>query len=392
MSAEPKELVFGHALRPLWNLDPHARLINHGSFGATPLELLAEQDRWRAVMERNTSRFFVNTLPDLLRQAANATASFVGVSPDRLAFLDNATSGTNAVLRDLALEPGDEILTTSHVYNAVRATLRYLSERNGAVAIEVPLPLPVTGNDEVVAAIGAGITDRTRLLVVDHVTSASAMTLPVAAIVALAKARGVPVLIDGAHAPGLFALDVDAIGADWYVGNCHKWLCAPKGAAFIAIREGLDRPVHPLAISHAYGEGFTAEFDYIGTRDASPWLCIPAAIGFHERLGGSLLRQRNSDLARQVAERLMAEARMRVVCPIDQNHAMVALRWPDPVPGFRVRARAMHDALYDRHGFEAAITTVEDELCLRISIHAYNEMVDFDGLPAALADVVALTA
>ncbi|MCX7326110.1 MAG: aminotransferase class V-fold PLP-dependent enzyme [Hyphomicrobiales bacterium] len=182
---------------------------------------------------------------------------------------------------------------------------------------------------------------------------------------------------------------MDAIGADWYVGNCHKWLCAPKGAAFIAIRDGLDHPVHPLAISHAYGEGVLPEFDFIGTRDPSAWLSIPAAIRLHQRLGGPELRLRNRELARHVAERMMTETGMRLVCPFEASHAMVALRWPIPVPGSR--ARAMHDALYDRHGFEAAVTTVANELCLRISVAAYNEASDFDGLGDALADVLDVT-
>lgn len=377
-------VVYGRPLQALWPLDPTIGHLNHGAFGAAPHAVLEEQARWRGIMEENPARFFMRVLPDELRRCAAEVAPFLGTRPERLAFVENATVGTGAVLHALAFEPGDEILTTDHVYNALRNTLRHVTERAGARLIEAPLPLPVTDEGAVVEAIERGLTPRTRLVVIDHVASASALTFPVRAIVALCRARGLPVLVDGAHAPGLLDLDVDGIGADWYVGNCHKWLCAPKGAAFIALADRPTPPIHPLAISHAYGQGFPAEFDKVGTRDPSAWLAVPAAIAFHARLGGADLRARNRSVARAVAARLAAETGLDRAGADDLCHAMVLLSLPEDVPATREEAARIQGLLYDRHRVEVAITALRGRLHLRLSVQAYNDESDFSGLGAAL--------
>ncbi len=383
-STRRETMLFGSALRGYWTLDPATRHLNHGGFGATPKPVLEEQARWRRIMESNPPRFFMNALPGHLRDAARELAAFVGTSPDRLGFIDNATTGTAAVLRELDFAPGDEILTTDHVYNALRNLIRHVASRTGAVPREAPLPAPVARPEEVVEAIRAAMTSRTRLVVVDHVASGSAMTFPLREIVALCRERGVPILVDGAHAPGLLDLDVDAIGADWYVGNCHKWLSAPKGAAFIAVAPEPAAAIHPLAISHAYGQGFTAEFDKTGTRDATAWLSVPAAIRFHEELGGRALRERNRRLARSIGERIAQETGLRPACDFTLCEAMVALRIPGDPPATREAAFKLHDLLYDRHGIEAATTTIGGKLHLRFSVAAYNEDSDYDGLGEAI--------
>ena len=380
--------VYGRALLPLWQIEPGTRFINHGAFGATPRLVSAEQARWRERMEANTARFFMSELPGLLRRTAVETAPFLGTAPERLAFVENVSAGTSAVLRSLDFAPGDEILTTDHVYNAVRNLLRHVAERTGAVLREAALPVPVTGADAVIDAIRGGLGERTRLVVIDHVTSASALEFPVREIVALCRARGVPVLVDGAHAPGLLDLAIDQIGADWYVGNCHKWLCAPKGAAFIAVAERPTQPIHPLVISHAYGQGFAAEFDKVGTRDPSSWLSIPEAIRFHESLGGPKLRARNRALARQLGDGLESGFGLERAGRPELQHALVAFQLPGDVPATREHAVRLRDILYDRHGFEAAITTVRGALNLRISVHAYNEAADYDGLGEAVLEAI----
>jgi isopenicillin-N epimerase len=377
---------YGRHLLTMWGLEPTVRHLNHGGFGATPLSVLEEQRSWQRRMEANPPRFFMSELPHLLRVAAAEVASFLGTEPDRLAFVDNATSGASAVLRSLDFGTDDEILTTDHVYNALRNAIRYLVSRTGAVLREVAVPLPVRDAGEIVEAIEAGLTQRTRLIVVDHVTSGSATIFPVEAIAALGRERGIPVLIDGAHAPGLVDLDIDAIGADWYVGNCHKWLCAPKGAGFVAVSRAPAAAIHPLAISHAYGQGFTAEFDKTGTRDASAWLAIPAAIRFHAQLGGARLRQRNRALAATIAGSISQMTGMPATCSPALAPAMAALRLPGNLPATREASARVHDMLYDRYGFETAITTAGGALHLRISVQAYNEAGDFEGLAeAALA-------
>lgn len=391
VSLRPETAQYGHVLRPLWQLDPYIAPINHGSFGATPIEILEEQTHWQGVMEKNPARFFMQDLPRELRRTAAEIAPYFGTSPGRFAFVENATSGTTAVLRSLEFAPGDEILTTDHVYNAVRNTISFIAIRTGAVSIEVPMPAPLQHGAEATEVILAAMSPRTRLVVLDHISSTSTATFPVKQIVAACHSRGVPVLIDGAHGPGLLDLDIDDIGADWYVGNCHKWLCAPKGAAFIVVSERPTSLVHPLAISHAYGQGFVAEFDKTGTRDASPWLCIPAAIRFHERLGGKSMRQRNKKLALRVAQAMTQETGMTAACAPELCQSMVALKLPvDRVPT-REDIGSIHDFLYDHHRFETAITILRGAVYLRISVHAYNEASDFDGLAkAAMAAAEAL--
>ncbi len=383
---------YGRHLLGSWGLDPGVRHINHGAFGATPLAVRDEHLRWQTLMEANPARFFMTELPVHLRHAAAEVAPFLGTEPERLAFVENATSGTSAVLRGLDFQRGDEILTTDHVYNALRNTIRYVADRTGAILREIAIPMPVVDPACVVEAIRCGINDRTSLVVIDHITSASATTFPVDAIVKVCREKGVPVLVDGAHAPGMIDLDIDAIGADWYVGNCHKWLCAPKGAAFIAASRAPAAAIHPLAISHAYGQGFPVEFDKIGTRDASAWLSIPAAIRFHVALGGEALRARNRRVALAVADHITGTTGMPAACAPALCQAMVALRLPGPLQATREAAARIHDDLYARHGFEAAITAVGGALHLRISVQAYNDESDFAGLgEAALSAVQAVS-
>jgi isopenicillin-N epimerase len=210
----------------------------------------------------------------------------------------------------------------------VRNALRHVASRTGAFVVEAPVGMPVSGSDQILEALRSRLSAKTRLIVIDHVASASAALLPAADVVALARAHGVPVLIDGAHAPGMLDLDLDQLGADFYVGNCHKWLCAPKGAAFLAVAaEWADR-VHPTVISHAYGGGFTAEFDKVGSRDPSSWLTVPAAIAFHERLGGAALRRRNRKLALGMAERLADALGSDLGAPPSLFGSMTTVRLP----------------------------------------------------------------
>ncbi len=381
----------GAGLRSHWGLEEGVRFLNHGAFGATPKEVLAEQQRWRARMESDPPRFFTRELPELVRSAATSLADFVGTAPERLAFVENATSGVNAVLRSLSFAPGDEILTTDHAYPGVRNTLRYVAERNEARLIEARISLPIVDAGVIAEAIAARLTPRTRLVVIDHVASASALRFPVAAITRLCRANGIAVLVDGAHAPGMVELDVDAISADWYVGNCHKWLCAPKGAAFIVLGKEARAAIHPTVISNAHGLGFPVEFDYVGTRDPTAWLAVPAAIDFHRRLGGAEVRSRNRALARQVAARLPGEVAGVLAASLDLFEAMIAIHLPIARPVTRDEARGIQGRLSLEHGIEAAMTTLGSVLYLRLSCFAYNEIEDYLSLGDVLPHLIEQT-
>ncbi|MBM3522104.1 MAG: aminotransferase class V-fold PLP-dependent enzyme, partial [Alphaproteobacteria bacterium] len=289
---ELAQLPFGHPARKLFTLDPDVAFLNNGSYGACPIPVIEAQDAIRREMERQPVAFFAEVVPVKLRGAAERLAGFLGARGEDVVFVENATAGMNVVLRSLQFARGDEILTTDHVYGAVRQVLRHLEREAGIAVVEPTLPYPVRDENLIVEAVARAMTPRTRLLVIDHIASRSALILPVARLAALARERGVPVLVDGAHAPGQLALDVPALGADWVIGNCHKWLFAPKGAAFLWVRADRQTGLHPPVISHGYGGGFAAEFDWVGTRDVSPWLSVPAAIDFYEAVGPARVRER----------------------------------------------------------------------------------------------------
>ncbi len=275
-------LGYGRVLRPLWTLDPDTTFLNHGSYGACPRAVLAVQRGWRDRLEAQPVRFMQTVLPGALREAAARLAGFLGAQADDLVFVENATGGVNAALRALALRPGDEVLTTSHVYPAVRNAIRHICGGQGALPVEAPVPFPLADPQAAIDALAARIGPGTRLVVIDLVTSPTATLLPVAEIAALCRARRVPLLVDAAHGPGMVPLDLPALGADWVTGNAHKWLFAPKGCAFLWARPEAREGLHPTVISHGLGRGFTAEFDWVGTRDPSAWLSVQAYNGIED--------------------------------------------------------------------------------------------------------------
>lgn len=377
-AAEPA--VYGAALRPQWPLDPVIAYLNHGGYGVTPHAVAEEQERWRRRIERNPTRFFVKELPALLREAAVALAEHLGAAGEDVVFVDNATTGCNAVLRSLALQPGDEILITDLAYGAIAKAARYAAERSGARVVEAPVPLPLPNDGAVIAAVADRLGPRTRLVVLDHVASHSALVLPVAELARLAHGAGARVLVDGAHAPGLVPFDLPSTGADWYVGNCHKWLLAPRGCGFLWAEAPQQALVHPLAISHGYGAGFTAEFDWTGTRDPSPFLALPAALACHRRLGGPALMARNTALAQQAARRLAERWRTGLGGPPDSFAAMVTVRLPLDGAATADRAMALQRQLSDQHRIEVAIMAQGGALWARIAAQAYNELADYQRL------------
>jgi isopenicillin-N epimerase len=376
------------APRSEWLLDPDVTFLNHGSFGATPRAVLVEQDRWRARMEQHPTGFMAYDLPVALRAAATRLAEFVGSADRDLVFVENATVGCNAVLNAFQLKAGDEILVTDHCYPAIRKAAEHVALRAGARVIEATMPLPLGDGASIVAAVGSRCGPRTRLAILDHVTSPTAVVCPIHELTSLCHSRGAAVLVDGAHAPGMLALDIPAIGADWYVGNCHKWLMAPKGSGFLWTSPARQAATHPLVISHGYGQGFTAEFDWTGTRDPSAWLAIPAAIDFHERLGGPSLRAHNTALARDAATLIAQRWRSERATPDPLTESMAAVRLPTSGAATLHRALELRRLLFDRHRIEVAINPFGGALWVRISAQAYNELRDYERLAQVFADNV----
>jgi len=376
--------ALGAACRHEWMLDPEWLTVNHGSFGATPREVLEAQHLWRQRMERQPSQFMRRILPGALRDAAAALGGLIGAEGRDIAFLDNATTGCNAVLRSLALRQGDEVLVLSHVYRAVRNTARHVTERSAARIVEAEVPFPGTTEQGVLDAISAALSPRTRVAVIDHITSASALVLPIARIVALCHAAGVPVLVDGAHAPGQVPLDLTAIGADWYTGNCHKWLSSPKGAAFLWATPNRQAELHPVTISHGYSQGFVEEFDWTGTRDPSAYLSVPAAVAFHRRLGGAELMARNNALAAEATALLARRLNTEIGAGGDLAAAMGLVRLPLSGEASAERVTLLRGYLLDAR-CDAPLHLLSGAIWLRLSAFAYNEVSDY----ARLAELVA---
>jgi isopenicillin-N epimerase len=375
---------FGAALRGEWRLDPDVAYLNHGGYGAVPNEVLAAQDAWRARIERNPTGFLSRELPALLREAAGKVAAALRAREADLVFVENATAGINAVLRSFAFEPGDEILLTGLTYPAIRKAARFAAERSGARLVEAPVPLPVTDARAMTDAVAAHLGLRTRLAIFDHIASASALVLPAAELVALAHRAGARVLIDGAHVPGQIALDLGALGADWYIGNLHKWYFAPRACGVLWASPEMQAGLHPLSISHGLGAGFAAEFDWTGTRDFTACLAAPDGIAFHDRLGGPVLMARNAALAGEAAALLARAWRTEIAGPPAMFAAMATVRLPVAGEATPARAQRIVRWLAATHRIEAAVTSDSGALWLRVAAQAYNERAEYERLAAAI--------
>ena len=383
----------------LWHLDRRVIFLNHGSFGACPRAVLAEQQVWRERMERQPVKFFVKELDGLLDVARARLAAFVGAQTDNLVFVPNATAGVNTVLRSLRWRTGDELLVTDHEYNACRNALDFAAGRQGARVVVVPIPFPLRSADDVLAAVLARVTPRTRLALLDHVTSQTGLVLPIERLVRELAARGVEVLVDGAHAPGMVPLNLRKLGAAYYTGNCHKWLCAPKTAGFLHVRPDLQKEIHPLAISHGANSPrtdrsrFLIEFGWTGTGDVSASLSVPRAIDFMATLlpgGWSEIRRRNHALALAGRQLLCDALGIPAPAPASMIGSLASLPLPDATataaPHSPLYADPLQDRLRERWGIEVPIVPwpAPPRRLVRISAQLYNSLPQYARLAEAL--------
>jgi isopenicillin-N epimerase len=340
-----------------WTLDPDVTFLNHGSFGATPRPVLEAQAEWQARMEREPVAFFARDLEPALDDARAALGAFVGADPDDLAYVTNATTAMNIVARSLRLAPGDEVVVLDHAYGAARNIMSAAAADAGARLVTAPLPYPGAAPQLARDAIMAAVGDRTRLVLLDHVTSSTALVLPVAEIVAALDERGIDTLVDGAHAPGMLDLDVEAIGAAYYAGNAHKWLFAPKGSAFLHVRRDRQERVRPIVISHGATSPrtdrsrFRLEHDWTGTLDPTPWLSVPAAIEFGAGLmpgGWDALRARGHELAVSARDLLCEALAEPPPAPDEMIGAMAAVPLPPAAVGEPPPACTYDDPVHAR--------------------------------------------
>ncbi|MEZ6241978.1 MAG: aminotransferase class V-fold PLP-dependent enzyme [Phycisphaerales bacterium] len=413
MSAAPHRLPAPSDLAHHWALDPDVVYLNHGSFGACPIPVLEAQSAIRAKMEREAVRFFVIDLWELTDKARNALAPIVGARPQDIVFVRNATSGVAAVMASLELAAGDEVLFLNQEYPACRAIVRAACARAGAIPVEATLPWPLTDPGQAVEAILSKVTPRTRLCLLSHITSGTALVLPIAEIIEELRARGVETLLDAAHSAGQVELDLTALAPAYATGNCHKWLCAPKGAAFLWVRHDMQGGVRPpfesvysreLGPSHARGPGtrsrFNLDFDYLGTDDYTPRLTLPAAIAFMEgALPGGLdeVRAHNRAMAVRATKLLRERLGTPALAPESMMASMgvVALPGHDAERGARLASRptwyadALQDALVERHAIQAPVWSVAGGApgsgrFLRLSAQLYNSPAQYEYLADAL--------
>ncbi|NJM28219.1 MAG: aminotransferase class V-fold PLP-dependent enzyme [Pseudanabaena sp. RU_4_16] len=375
-------MQFGKSSRSQWLLEENCVFLNHGSFGATPKVVLDAQTRWRQRLELQPVRFMTQELPDALRAAAAELAGFVGAKGEDIVFVENATAGINAVVRSLSFVPGDLIVTTNHVYGAVRKTLEFVCQHTGAKLIEAQVPFPIRNEAEIVAAIATQLNPRVKLLAIDHITSPTALIFPVAEIIRLAKLQNIPVIVDGAHAPGMIPLHIESLNADWYVGNCHKWLFAPKGCGFLWTTPQKQKETHPTVISHGLGSGYCHEFDWTGTRDFSAWLAVTEAIAFARQLGFTQIYTHNHNLAVWAGQLLVHAWGGRTNTPSSTTGAMTTVQVPAKKSTYGYQE--LHDYLWEFHRIEVPIIPFANRLWVRISAQIYNEPSEYRLLAEAL--------
>ena len=382
-------------------LDPDVVFLNHGSFGACPRPVFEDYQRWQLKLERQPVEFLDSRrgLATNLRVARQAIADEFGADVEDIAQVSNATSGLNIVIQSLPLKAGDEILTTNHEYNALEKTWAYVTRRTGAKVVVVQVPLPLTSSAMFHDALVAGMTERTRVVFLSHITSATALVFPIESVVAEARTRGILSVIDGAHAPGHIPLNLTVIGADFYSGNCHKWLMSPKGSAFVHVRREHQRMIDPLVISHGWtadnkepgvrgpfgSSAFVDEVEMQGTRDPSPWLAVPAAIAFRREHDWTRVAADCHRLAQETAARMRDLTGLPALSSVEFcAPQMVAMPIPpcDPL--------AIHNALIEKYGIEIPVFEWQGHYIARLSCQGYNTRAQMDLLVGALTALLQL--
>ncbi len=386
-----------------WLLDRDITFLNHGSFGACPIPVLEAQTSFREQLEREPLRFLMREFEPLLDSARNELAAFIGTSGDELAFVPNATTGVNAVLRSLSFAPGDELLTTNHEYNACRNTLDFVASSTGAKVIVAEVPFPIESSEQVVEAVIKCISPKTKLALLDHIVSQTGLIFPIKQLVSELAQRGIDVLVDGAHAPGMVALNLDEIGAAYYTGNCHKWLCAPKGAGFLYVRRDKQDAIRPTTISHGANSPrtdksrFQLEFDWMGTVDPSPYLCVPVAIDFMGSLldgGWPELMAQNHDLVLAGRQILLDKLDLSPSCPDQMVGSMAVIQLKDTE--FDAVGKSgiapLQEALWEIFKIEVPVIPWPDanQQLVRISAQFYNSLPQYEYLAKALVELTSL--
>ena len=394
MAAELSKTMPPLPLRPglvsQWMLKQGITFLNHGSFGAVPRAVFEVQQGWRERIEAEPIELMARQGEKLVEEAKRTVGETFGMQSSDFGFVTNATEGVNAVLRSLKLSPGDELLTTTHVYHAVRQTMKQVARLAGATCREVDIPLPVQSGQQIAELVLGALSAHTRLLVIDHVTSPTALIFPVEQIVRGCREKGVAVLIDGAHAPGMLQLHVENLDADYYAANLHKWTCAPKGTAFVWVAARHQPSVHPLVISHHLDQGMAKEFSWQGTRDFSAWWTAPAAIAFIQELGWDNVMQHNHQMATWAQQMLVERWGVGPICPLDGSllGSMATVVLPGRLAQLDGKdAIDFQQQLYSEFALELPVVRFANQTMIRVSCHVYNTVADYERLAGKISQI-----
>ena len=379
-----------YGLKKLFLLDPDVVFLNHGSFGATPRPVLEVYQKWQRELERQPVRFLTKDLPQHLENSRQALARFVNAAPTDLVYVPNVTFGVNVVARSLSLGPGDEVLTSDHEYGACENAWRYLSQRNGFRIIQQPIAIPLASEQEILEQFWQAVTPRTRVIYLSHITSSTAMRFPVKEICARAAESGLITVIDGAHAPGQIDIDLAAIGADFYIGNCHKWLCAPKGSAFLYAHPDRQDLIEPLVVGWGwgdkkeitYGSDFLDYLQWLGTNDLAAYLSVPAAISFLKDHNWSKVRDSCHSLVKEAINRIEKLTALPSLYPNESYYHQMAIAQLPHVDDIR----ETKNSFYDKYRIEVPFIEWNDRHFIRVCVQGYNSQDDIDKLIGALKE------
>ena len=383
--------------RGWWTIPDDVTYLNHGSFGPSPKVVQQARQQWSERLESQPMEFFVRRMEDHLDEASSRLGGFVGADPGDLVFVDNATTAVNIVAANVTLRPGDEVLLTDQEYGAVLRIWQRTCDRAGARVVVRELPCPIRSDDELVSAFLEGVTDKTRLIVVSHVTSPTAIILPVEKICRGTHEKGVPVCIDGPHAPAMIPLELNRIDCDYYAASCHKWLCAPFGTGFLYVSGPHQRGFEPVVAS--WGGGISGrpprwkdEFNWIGTRDPAGFLTVPTAIEFLESIGLDTFRRDTHRLARYARQRITELTGMEPDVPDSAEWYGSMVTLPLPMTGWKppegVFRDPLQDALWKQYRIEVPLISWNDRRFIRVSCHLYNSQADIDRLTDALRELL----
>jgi isopenicillin-N epimerase len=382
------------SLKDLFQLDANVAFLNHGSFGATPKEVFAVYQEWQRRLERQPVKFLGREIQGFLAKARRSLGAYLNADKDDLIFVPNATTGVNIVARSLNLKADDEVLASDHEYGACNNTWTYLSQRQGFTYKQVSVPLPVKSNEEMLEQIWQGVTSKTKVIFLSHITSPTAVTFPIAEICQRARKAGILTLIDGAHAPGQIPLDMQAIDADFYTGNCHKWMCSPKGAGFLYVQRQHQAMIEPLVVSWGWsakpqetlGSAFLDNYAWHGTQDFSAYLSVPAAIDFQKKYDWSKVREECHALLKRGLEHIQMLTGLEPAYATDKLYHQLAI---SPLPKM-ADSDAFKDKLYDDYLIEIPLTEYKDQEFARISVQGYNTEEDINRLVTAFKELLSL--